>query len=85
MERQRSILSAEWINERLERVIDRAEKIIVQRLLDEGLLSSGYAPGEVPVDRKLLERMTPEEVKALLNGLDYNEMMKVLMGAHHGP
>ena len=61
------MLSAEWINDRVDNVLDRLEEIM-DHLIDDGLLVSGYMPFETPLTPALLRRMTPEQVQMLLDG-----------------
>ncbi len=66
MPKSASLLSAEWINQRIENVIERVDKLL-DRILEEGLLSSGYLPLEKPLTKELLMKMTPQQVLALLD------------------
>jgi len=58
-----SILSAAWLNARILNAMDRMEELM-DRILYQGLLSSGYLPLESPVTKDMLARMTPEQVQA---------------------
>ena len=60
-----SMLSAEWTNRRVTNVLTRIDGIL-NHLLFEGLLSSGYLPLEQPIDKDLLRRLTPEQLIALI-------------------
>ena len=63
-----SILSAEWINQRVVNVLDQIDAIL-DRVLFDGLLSSGYLPLEQPVTKAMLRKMPPEQIIALLAAL----------------
>ena len=60
------ILSAEWINPVVDKVLDTVEELW-DGLIDDGLLASGYLPFESPLTPKVIRRMTSEQVKALLD------------------
>ena len=67
------LLSAEWINARVDNVQDRLEKLF-DHLIDEGLLASGYFPFEEPLTPKLEKKML-EQVEGMLMGAE-SEMME---------
>ena len=73
-----SFLSAEWINSRLDSVLDRVDRLL-DRLIDQGLLSSGYPPGETPLTDAMLRRMTPDEIRTLIQSLPTAEEKATLM------
>lgn len=60
-------LSAEWINARILNVRKQARKILLQRIIAEGLLSSGYKPFQFPITDDMLMRMTPEQAQQLID------------------
>ena len=60
------LLSAAWINARVDEVLDTVEELY-DYLIDDGLLASGYLPFEAPLSPKIIRRMTAEQVKALLD------------------
>jgi len=60
-----SMLSAAWINARIENVLTQVE-VIYNRLLYDGLLSSGHLPLETPITPKLLRRLSPVQVVQML-------------------
>ena len=60
------LLSAPWINDRVEHVLDRLEGIM-DHLIDDGVLASGYFPFEGPMTAKI-ERQLAEQVGAALEG-----------------
>ena len=60
------ILSAPWINQQVDVVLDKVEELW-DILIDDGILSSGYLPFETPINPKIIRRMTQEQVKALLD------------------
>lgn len=73
-----SLLSAEWINERVANVLRRID-ILIERLLYDGLLSSGYLPLEVPPTKELLRRMQPEQLASFVSSLpDPEQRLQVL-------
>ena len=73
-----SILSAEWVNERLENVLDHVD-VLLDRILTEGFLSSGYLPLEKPLTKELLMKMTPEQVMAMMGSLETpEERLKIM-------
>lgn len=77
------LLSAVWINEQIDDVLDTVEKLY-DFLIDDGLLSSGYLPFEAPLSPKTIRRMTSEQVKALLDQTasleDQAEILQALEG-----
>ena len=73
-----SLLSASWVNERVDNVLDRVDSLL-DRIIFEGLLSSGYAPLSEPITKDLIKRMTPQQVIAVLGALKTpEERIKVL-------
>ncbi len=58
-----SFLAGDWVNERLFNVADKADEIL-ERIIDFGLLSSGFAPFETPITTDMLLRMTPDQFRA---------------------
>lgn len=76
--REKSFLSADWINARLRSVMDRVERLI-DNILEEGLLSSGYPPGEMPLTDSALLSMTPEQIQLLLGSLPTEEEKLLLL------
>ena len=61
------LLSAEWMNERIKNVLDQTEQIIDRILLD-GLLSSGYMVFEQPIDDpEFIKKLTPDQFQGLLD------------------
>jgi hypothetical protein len=79
-----NILSGEWQNERINNVLDRIEKII-DRLLLEGLLSSGFLVLEPPMTVEFVSKLTPKQFGSILNTLPTieakSEMIKMLKAA----
>ena len=61
-----SLLSAEWINARMDSVLDRMQGLF-DRIIDEGILSSGYFPFEEPLDASLLPKMTEKQINDVFN------------------
>lgn len=59
-----SFLNAEWINERIANVADRVN-MLLDRLIDDGLLGSGYPPFETPLTDEMLMKMSPTEFRNL--------------------
>lgn len=72
------VLSAVWINERIERIVEVATTIVQERILTEGLLYNGYLPGEIPLTDAMLARMSAEELRLLLPKLTYEQQLLVL-------
>ena len=72
------MLSAPWVNDRVDNVMDRLEELM-DHLIDDGLLSSGYLPFEEPRTAKI-ERKVAEQVGAALGGQETvsHEMASVL-------
>ena len=64
-----NILSSEWINTRVDNVLDSVEEIIDQ-LLVEGILSDGLTPLAKPVDKQLVRRMTKEQFAKIMENVD---------------
>ena len=52
-----SLLSATWINARVDAVLDRIEELLMPRLLEGGWLSSGYLPFEAPLSSKIQRKL----------------------------
>ena len=67
-----SILSAEWINQRFTNVMDRVDQI-VDRLLIDGIFSSGYGPLEQPITKAILRKMRPDQLLMYLASLQTPE------------
>ena len=63
-----SYLSGEWINERVVNVTKKVNSLL-DRLIDDGLLGSGYFPFDQPITNEMLQRMSPEEFRALYDSL----------------
>lgn len=59
-----AFLNAFWINARITNVTTRINYLL-DRLIDEGLLGSGYPPFETPVTDEMLQKMSPEEFRQL--------------------
>ena len=59
-----SFLSAEWINKRIFNVSQKVDSYI-DRIVDQGLLVDGFAPFEAPISDEVLERITPDQFRAL--------------------
>ena len=72
------MLSASWINERVDNVLDRLEDIF-DHLLDDGILSEGVFPFTTPLTPKLLKRMPEEEVKKLVESAESPEEQSSIM------
>lgn len=64
-----NILSGAWINQRVENVLAQVEEIVDQLLVD-GLVSSGYLPLEAPIDKQLVRRMTREQFAKIMENVD---------------
>lgn len=60
-----SFLSASWVNERLVNVAQKVETIL-EHIIDFGLLADGYAPFELPITDDMLQRMSPEQFRLLM-------------------
>jgi len=72
------LLTAEWINQRIENVLDRVD-VIVDHLIGDGLLASGYAPLEARLTPADIKKMSPDQIMALLASLnDPGERLAVL-------
>lgn len=61
-----SFLSAGWVNERVMNVASRVDKYL-ERIIDNGLLSDGFAPFESPITNDMLIRMAPEQFRTLFD------------------
>lgn len=72
-----SILSGEWINDHVSNVLDRIEGLI-EHLVFEGLLSSGYAPMETPITRDVAKRLTPDQLQGVLELLPEEDKPEVM-------
>ena len=53
------LLSAEWVNARIENVTDKA-LAIMDEIINQ-LMSSGYLPLEAPSDADFMKRLTPQQ------------------------
>ncbi|KKM16465.1 hypothetical protein LCGC14_1685560 [marine sediment metagenome] len=72
-----SLLSAEWINQRILHVwgdIDR----ITDRIMYQGVLSSGYLPLEQPIDMEIVDKLTPEQFFQAREGLQSPPEQEIL-------
>lgn len=63
-----SFLNAEWINDRIVNVQNRVNALL-DRLIDDGLLGSGYFPFDMPVTDAMLAKMTPKQFRALYDSM----------------
>ena len=73
-----SILSGEWINARVDNVLNDALEIL-DHILVEGLLSSDYFPFEKPVTPEMIRRMTDQQLgEALLGNVETGGMEKLI-------
>jgi hypothetical protein len=63
-----SFINAEWINQRISRVAEHVNALL-DRLIDDGLLGSGYPPFETPVTDEMLMKMTPEQFRTLYDSV----------------
>lgn len=59
-----SFLSAGWINQRVANVEAKVMGYIT-RITDYGLKADGYLPFETPITDDMLQRMAPEEFRAI--------------------
>ena len=79
-----NILSGAWMNEHIRNVLDVVEHI-TDRLLLEGLLSSGYLVLEEPMTPEFISKLTPEQFGSILQTLPSleakSEMIKILKAA----
>jgi hypothetical protein len=66
-DRDAPLLSAEWLNARIESVTDKAIEAMDGVL--EQLSHSGYLPFEEPATPAVLKKMTPEQLEAYIMGL----------------
>ena len=73
-----SFLSASWINARVLNVAEQAERLLT-RLIDDGLLSDGFAPFESPITDEMLRRMTPEQFSAYFDTVPTLEGKSMLL------
>lgn len=55
-----NLLSADWFNEVMNEVLGEIEEILEDVLFD-GLLSTGYSPGEMVTGKGDVRRLTPEQ------------------------
>ena len=60
------LLSANWINARVDRVMDQIEEIF-DHLIDDELLASGVFPFEEKITPKI-ERLLAQQAEAALSG-----------------
>ena len=60
------MLSPSWIEQRFENVADMVMDIL-DHLVDDGLLSEGRFPLDVPLDAQTLKRMSDDQIKELLD------------------
>lgn len=63
-----SFINAEWINDRMARVVEHVNSLL-DRLIDDGLLGSGYPPFETPVTDEMLMKMTPAQFRTLYDSV----------------
>lgn len=62
------MLSAEWLNFHIDNVMNRVDGLL-EHIIYEGLLASGYFPFEKPVSKDMLKRMTPEQLEGYIQSL----------------
>ena len=70
------MLSAAWVNARIEHVFTRAMNIMM-KLIDDATYS-GYLPFESPPDKDYLKRISPEDRKNI--GLNFDEELDMPPG-----
>ena len=58
-QKHEEMLSAAWINARIENVTDKA-LAIMDEIINQ-LMSSGYLPLEAPSDADFMKRLTPQQ------------------------
>ncbi len=59
-----SFLGAEWINQRIFNVAAKVD-MYMDRIIDQGMLQDGFAPFESPITDDMLQRMSPDQFRAL--------------------
>ena len=77
------LLSAEWINQRVENVLDRLEEIF-DHLIEDGLLVSGFLPFETPLTAQTIRRMLPTQIQDLLDTAPNPEEKAAILQALEG-
>ena len=77
------LLSASWINTRVDNVLDRAEEIF-DRLIEAGLMVDGYLPFETPLTPGTIRRMLPEQIQDLLDTAPNPEEKAAILQALEG-
>lgn len=73
-----SFLNAEWVNKRTLNVARRVNELL-DRIIDDGLLGSGYPPFEMPVTDDMLGKMTPDRFRALIDSMPTLELKSALL------
>lgn len=73
-----SFLNAEWINARVSNVTAKVNALL-DRLIDDGLLGSGYFPFDTPVTDEMLVKMGPEQFRALYDTMTSLEQRSALI------
>lgn len=61
-----SFLNGEWINQRVMSVASKVDALL-DRIIDDGLLSDGFMPFESPITDDMLVRMTPGQFRVLFD------------------
>ncbi len=72
-----SLLSAEWINQRILHVWEDIDRI-TDRIMYQGSLSSGYLPLEQPIDMEIVDKLTPEQFFQAREGLQTPARQEIL-------
>lgn len=64
-----NLLSAEWLNGVILKVLDDIDDI-VDKILFEGFFAPGYAPLAKPMGKEEVRRLTPEQIPQIMETLD---------------
>ena len=77
MAKSPAILSAEWINKAVLHVWEDIDRI-TDRILYQGVLSSGYLPLEQPIDMEIVDKLTPEQFFQAKEGMQTPAQQEIL-------
>lgn len=72
-----NLLSADFLNSVVLKVLHDVDEIL-DRIILEGLLSTGYAPMEMPTNKDVVRRLTPEQIPQIMETLDPPEQQALM-------
>ena len=73
-----SLLSSTWMNARVRNIEGWVERL-VDRILLEGIISTGFLPFEEPITKAHLKRMTPEQFDSVIQQVTDEQVRQHLL------